>query len=80
MLILGAPLSSQAQTTDDKTLKIQDKAPTLFHIQKWMKRSLVPKFEKGKVYLVDVTWIACASFQSFPSSSKLLISTLGRLR
>ncbi|OFY41776.1 MAG: hypothetical protein A2X18_10670 [Bacteroidetes bacterium GWF2_40_14] len=58
-LILGASLSNYAQSTESKTLKIGDKAPNLVNIQKWIKGKPVPVFEKGNVYLVDVTMIAC---------------------
>jgi thiol-disulfide isomerase/thioredoxin len=58
-LILGGNFSVYAQSTESKTLKIGDKAPNFVNIQKWIKGSPVPEFEKGKVYLVDFTWIAC---------------------
>jgi len=58
-LILGATFSCYAQNTKSKTLKIGDKAPNLENIQKWIKGEPVPVFEKGKVYLVDISLIAC---------------------
>ncbi|MEN6618125.1 MAG: hypothetical protein ABFC28_01275 [Rikenellaceae bacterium] len=58
-LILGGTFSANAQSTESKTLKIGDKAPNLVNIQKWIKGNPVPEFEKGKVYLIDLTWIAC---------------------
>lgn len=39
-------------------LKVGDDAPPL-HLQKWIKGTPVTKFEKGKVYLVDISAIFC---------------------
>lgn len=39
-------------------IAIGDNAPAL-HIEKWIKGSPVTKFEKGKVYLVDISIIFC---------------------
>src|SRR3989339_1700312 len=40
-------------------IKIGEKAPNLVHIQKWIKGNAVTEFQKGKVYLIDMTLIAC---------------------
>jgi thiol-disulfide isomerase/thioredoxin len=58
-LILGSTFSLYSQGPESKTLKIGDKAPNLVNIQKWIQGKPVPQFEKGKVYLVDISMIAC---------------------
>ncbi len=58
-LILGVTFAVNAQSVESKTLKIGDKAPYLVNIQKWIQGKPVPQFEKGKVYLVDISMIAC---------------------
>ncbi len=59
IILLLAIFTANAQKGKSKTLKIGDKAPPLVHIQKWIKGKPVPAFEKGKVYLVDISLIAC---------------------
>lgn len=56
--MVGGNRSLNAREQNEK-LKIGDQAPNLVHIQKWIKGSPVTAFEKGKVYLVDITLIGC---------------------
>jgi len=58
-LILCVVFPANAQRPGSKTLKIGDKAPDLVHIQKWIKGTPVPAFEKGKTYLVDISETTC---------------------
>jgi thiol-disulfide isomerase/thioredoxin len=54
----GGNRSINAREQKNK-LEIGDYAPNLVHIQKWIKGSPVTAFEKGKVYLVDITLTGC---------------------
>ncbi|MCK9305803.1 MAG: thioredoxin family protein, partial [Bacteroidales bacterium] len=58
-LILGGTFIVYSQRPGSKTLKIGEQAPDLVHIQKWIKGTPVPAFEKGKVYLVDISETTC---------------------
>jgi thiol-disulfide isomerase/thioredoxin len=58
-LILCVAFPVNAQRPGSKTLKIGDQAPDLVHIQKWIKGTPVPTFEKGKTYLVDISETTC---------------------
>ncbi len=58
MLVLATAIPSIAQEEVPERMKVGDEAPELF-VSEWIKGGPVRTFEKGKVYLVDISIVFC---------------------